>query len=166
MMLQMKKRFSHNYSAQVSYTYGRSRGNTSGNGAPGSNFQVGHDMHLELNEGPTDFDIPHNFTFSGTGARAQDERAATELGGARAERPPFTLTNGDVDPDQNGIQAEPLPAGDYSGTGTDAYTVKNYTAERNGARARAIFQARHALRLRVPPRRAAGGSRCGATCST
>ena len=29
-MLQMKKRFSHNYSAQVSYTYGKSRGNTSG----------------------------------------------------------------------------------------------------------------------------------------
>src|SRR5205085_1726331 len=56
LMLQLKKRFSNNYSAQVSYTLAKSRGNTSGNGAPGSNFQIGTDMHLDLNEGPTDFD--------------------------------------------------------------------------------------------------------------
>ena len=65
-MLQLKKRFKHNYSTQVSYTYGRARGNTSGNGAAASNFQVRDDLHLELNEGPTNFDIPHNFTVSGT----------------------------------------------------------------------------------------------------
>src|SRR5207249_12112258 len=66
LMLQLKKRFSHNYSAQVSYTCGDARANYSGNGAPASNFQVGQDMHLELNDGPTDFDIRHNFTVSGT----------------------------------------------------------------------------------------------------
>src|SRR6185503_1134873 len=65
-MVQMKKRFSHNYSAQVSYTYGRSRGNTSGNGAAASNFQLRDDLHLELNEGPSAFDISNNFTVSGT----------------------------------------------------------------------------------------------------
>ncbi len=84
-------------------------------------------MHLELNEGPTDFDTRHNFVVSGTGARAAHGRAERELGRAGAER----LA---VQPDQratsipicNGIQAEPLPAGDYSGTGTDPYTVKDY----------------------------------------
>ncbi|OYW04528.1 MAG: hypothetical protein B7X11_02840 [Acidobacteria bacterium 37-65-4] len=46
---------------------------------------------------------------------------------------PFSLINSNVDPDLNGIQAEPLTAGTYSGTGTNAYTVKNYASERNGA---------------------------------
>ena len=46
---------------------------------------------------------------------------------------PFTLSNGNVDPDLNGIQAEPLPAGNYAGIGTNAFTVENYEAERNGA---------------------------------
>lgn len=36
LMFQVKKRFSHNYSAQISYTLGRARGNTTGNGAAGS----------------------------------------------------------------------------------------------------------------------------------
>ena len=76
-MLQMKKRFSHNYSAQVSYTYGKSRGNTSGNGAPGSNFQVGDDMHLELNEGPTELRHPAQLHVQRHGARSQDQGPAT-----------------------------------------------------------------------------------------
>ena len=93
-MLQMKKRFSHNYSAQVSYTYGQSRGNTSGNGAPASNFQVGDDMHLELNEGPTDFDIRHNFTVSGTALVPQHRRAELSWVARALSGTPFTLING------------------------------------------------------------------------
>jgi len=50
-LLQLEKRFSHNYSARVSYTYSNSRGNTSGVGIPASGFQVLDDLHLELNEG-------------------------------------------------------------------------------------------------------------------
>lgn len=140
-MVQMKKRFSHNYSAQVSYTYGRSRGNTTGNGAPGSNFQVGDDLHLEKNEGPTSFDIPNNFTFSGT-ARIPKTKGLQLSWVTRAlSGTPFSIINSGFDLDQNGIQAEPLPAAEYSGTGNDAYTVKNYKAERNGARGPGYFQA-------------------------
>jgi hypothetical protein len=40
----------------------------------------------------------------------------------------------------NGIIAEPLTAGDYSGSGTNAYTVKNYEAIRNGARGPGFFE--------------------------
>jgi hypothetical protein len=140
-MVQMKKRFSHNYSAQVSYTYGRSRGNTTGNGAPGSNFQVGDDLHLEKNEGSTSFDIPNNFTFSGT-ARIPKTKGLQLSWVTRAlSGTPFSIINTGFDLDQNGIQAEPLPAAEYSGTGNDAYTVKNYKAERNGARGPGYFQA-------------------------
>jgi hypothetical protein len=53
---------------------------------------------------------------------------------------PFSLTNGNIDPDRNGTIAEPLEAGDYSGTGADAYTVNGYKAERNGAYGPGFFQ--------------------------
>ncbi len=133
-MLQMKKRFSHNYSTQVSYTYGKSRGNTSGNGAAASNFQLRDDMHLELNEGPTNFDIPHNFTVSGTALVPRTHGLNVSWVARALSGSPFTLVNTNVDPDMNGIQGEPLPVAEYSGTGADTYTVKNYKAERNGAR--------------------------------
>ena len=61
LLLSFNKRFSHNYSARVSYTLSYSRGNTSANGVAGSGFQVLDDMHLELNEGPSAFDTRHNF---------------------------------------------------------------------------------------------------------
>jgi hypothetical protein len=50
---------------------------------------------------------------------------------------PFSLTNNNIDPDRNGSQSEPLPAGDYSSTSTTPgavlYTVNGYKSERNGA---------------------------------
>jgi hypothetical protein len=139
-LLQAKKRFSHNYSAQVSYTFARTRGNTSGNGAPASNFQVGQDMHLDLNEGRGDFDIPHNFTLSGTALVPRTFGLNLSWVLRALSGTPFSLLNGNVDPDLNGIQAEPLPAGDYSPTsGADPYTVKNYRSERNGARGPGFF---------------------------
>src|SRR5262249_3275117 len=140
LLLQMKKRFSHNYSAQVSYTYGRSRGNTSGNGVAGSNFQVRDDMHLELNEGATNFDIPQNFTVSGTALIPGTHGLNVSWVGRALSGNPFGLINTNFDPDQNGVQAEPLPVGNYAGSGTDAFTVKNYKAERNGARGPGFFE--------------------------
>jgi hypothetical protein len=133
LMFQVKKRFSNNYSAQVSYTLAKSRGNTSGNGAPASNFQIGDNMHLELNEGPTDFDNRHNLTVSGTALIPRTGGLNVSWVARALSGRPFSLTNGNVDPDLNGIQAEPLPEGNYAGTGNNAYTVENYKAERNGA---------------------------------
>jgi Carboxypeptidase regulatory-like domain/TonB dependent receptor/TonB-dependent Receptor Plug Domain len=151
-MLQMKKRFSNNYSAQVSYTYGNSRGNTSGNGAPGSNFQVGQDMHLDLNEGPTDFDVRHNFTVSGTALIPHTYGLNLSWVARALSGSPFTLTNSAVDPDLNGIQAEPLPAGDYSPAAgsVDPYTVKGFKSERNGARGPGFFDMDVRVGYRIP----------------
>jgi hypothetical protein len=53
---------------------------------------------------------------------------------------PFTLTNGRVDPDRNGSLTDPLPAGNYTGSGTDPYTVENYEPRRNGAYGPGFFQ--------------------------
>jgi outer membrane receptor for ferrienterochelin and colicin len=140
LMLQLKKRFSNNYSAQVSYTFGKSRGNTSGNGAPLSNFQIGTDMHLDLNEGPSDFDNRHNFTVSGTALVPRTGGLNLSWVARALSGRPFSLTNGNVDPDLNGLQAEPLPAGTYSGNGNNAYTVDNYKSERNGAYGPGYFE--------------------------
>jgi len=133
LMLQLKKRYSNNFSAQFSYTLAKSRGNTSGNGAPASNFQVLQDLRLDANEGPTDFDNRHNLTISGTALVPKTGGLNLSWVARWLSGRPFTLVNQNVDPDLNGIQAEPLSAGTYSGVGNNAYTVENYTSERNGA---------------------------------
>jgi hypothetical protein len=152
LMLQLKKRFSHNYSAQVSYTLGNARGNYAGAGTiPVSNFQVGQDMHLELGHGPTDNDIRHNFTVSGTALVPHTYGLNVSWVARALSGLPFSLTNGAVDPDLNGIQAEPLAAGTYTGAGaSDNYTVKDYKSERNGARAPGFFDLDMRLGYRIP----------------
>ncbi|MEP6917001.1 MAG: TonB-dependent receptor, partial [Acidobacteriota bacterium] len=158
LLLQMKKRFSRNYSAQVSYTYSDTRGNTSGNGAPASNFQVGSDMHLELNEGPTDFDLRHNFTVSGTALLPRTHGLNVSWVARALSGSPFSLTNGAVDPDLNGVQAEPLAAADYTGDGSNPavanvnfvpYSANNYKSQRNGARGPGFFEADMRLAYRI-----------------
>ena len=91
------------------------------------------DLRLDANEGPTDFDNRHNLTISGTALVPKTGGLNLSWVARWLSGRPFTLVNQNVDPDLNGIQAEPLPAGTYSGTGNNAYTVENYTAERNGA---------------------------------
>jgi outer membrane receptor protein involved in Fe transport len=152
LMLQLKKRYSHNYSAQVSYSFGHSRGNTSGSGAPGSNFQVGQDMHLELNEGPTDFDVRHNLTVSGTALVPRTYGLNVSWVARALSGSPFSLTNSSVDPDLNGIQAEPLPSASYAAAAgaADAFTLKDYTSERNGARGPGFFELDLRLGYRIP----------------
>jgi hypothetical protein len=145
LLLAFNKRFSHNYEARVSYTLAYSRGNTSGAGVAGSGFQVLDDMHLELNEGPTNFDTRHNLVLSG-------RAIAPKTGGLNVSwviralsGQPFSLTNANIDPDRNGSQSEPLAAGDYTSTSTTPnavlYTVKGYKSERNGAYGPGFFSA-------------------------
>ena len=140
LMFQFDKRYSENYSARVSYTLAHSRGNTSGNGVAASNFQVLDDLHLDLNEGPTNFDQRHNLVVSGTALVPKTGGLNFSWVARALSGQPFSLTNGNIDQDRNGTSAEPLVAGDYSGTGADAYSVKGYKAERNGAYGPGFFQ--------------------------
>ena len=149
LMLSLDKRFSHNYQARVSYTYAHGRGNTTGSGVPSSGFQVLDDMHLELNEGPTANDVPHNFVFSGQALVPHTGGLNVSWVARALSGTPFSLVNGDVDADRNGSISEPLAAGTYSGTGQDAYTVNGYKAERNGARGPGFFNADLRLGYRI-----------------
>ena len=115
-------------------------GNTSGAGVVASGFQVLDDLHLELNEGPTNFDQRHNLVVSGSAIIPKTGGLNFSWVARALSGTPFSLTNGNIDQDRNGTIAEPLAAADYSGTGADSYTVKGYRAERNGAFGPGFFQ--------------------------
>jgi hypothetical protein len=153
-MFQLEKRYSNNFSARVAYTLSYSRGNTSANGIAASGFQVLDDLHLELNEGPTGFDQRHNFVVSGAASIPRTGGLQVSWIARALSGTPFTITNGDIDPDRNGTQAEPVSAGTYSGSGDDAYTV-DFDSKRNGAYGPGFFKldVRIGYELRVGPQR-------------
>jgi hypothetical protein len=138
LQLQAERRWAQHYRFRVSYTLGRSRGNTSGAGIPTSNLQFLDDMRLGANEGPTDVDRRHNLVFSGAA-----ELPGTGLSLGTVVRylsgTAFTIQDQNSDPDRNGILFDPLPAGAYSGTGDDAFSVES-DGGRNGARGPSLFQ--------------------------
>ena len=140
-LLQVEKRFSNNFSSRVAYTYSYSRGNNSGAGIPASGFQVLDDLHLELNEGRTAQDVPHNLVVSGVAIVPRTGGLSVSWVVRGLSGSPFSLTNNNTDPDRNGTLAEPLAAGSYSGSGDDAYTADGYRSERNGARGPGFFKA-------------------------
>ena len=155
LLLALERRFRNNYSARVSYTYSRSRGNTTGVGIPTSGFQILDDLNLDANEGPTSTDIPHNFVVSGSAIVPRTGGLSVSWVARALSGTPFSLFDPRVDPDRNGQQAEPLEAGTYAGTGDDAYTVDNYKSERNGARGPGFFKLdlRLGYTLNLGPRR-------------
>ena len=140
LQLALEKRYSANYSARVSYTLSRGRGNFGGDGIGSSDFQVGDDLHLDLNERPTNVARRHNLVVSWTSVIPRTG-GLTVSGIARyLSGLPFTLTNNQFDEDRNGIQAEPLPAGTYKGNATeDAYEVK-FNGKPGGARGPTYFK--------------------------
>jgi hypothetical protein len=151
LQMQIEKRYSSNWSARASYTLAHSRGNTSGVGIPTSGFQLLDDLHLDLNEGPTNIDRRHNLVLSGSAIVPRTGGMTFSLVARALSGLPFSLTDSSTDPDRNGSFSEPLPAGEYSGNGEDAYTTDN-EATRNGARGPGFFQVdlRAGYRLRLP----------------
>lgn len=130
--VQMEKRESNGWSARVSYTLSYSRGNTNGDYTAPIQFQYLDTLNLDANQGPTDRDRRHNLVISGRG-EVPHTGGMTVAGTLRMlSGLPMTILNTAVDPDRNGVLFDPLPAGDYSGKGTNAITVKN-EGGRNGA---------------------------------
>lgn len=140
--LQIEKRFSNSWSARAAYTLGNARGNSSGlsQGSTADNsYQVLEDRHLELNQGPSDADRRQIFV---TSARAEVPFAPglTISGAFRLQSGrPFSIYDSNIDADRNGLLFDPLPAGEYSGVGTGAFTVQN-EGGRNGARGPAFAE--------------------------
>jgi len=128
-----------NYMYRLSYTYSKSRGNTSGNGIPISNFQFLDNLNLDQNEGPTDFDRPHNAVLSGSARIPHTGGLMVSAVARYLSGDPFTIQDTNFDPDLNGVLFDPIAAGTYSGTGTNSITVHS-DGGRNGARGPDFFQ--------------------------
>jgi outer membrane receptor protein involved in Fe transport len=140
LQLQFERRLNRGYSTRVSYTLGYIRGNTSATGTPSSNYQFLGDMNLDLNEGPGDNDRRHLLAWSGSVLVPRTGGGVTASWVLRAMSGlPFTLVDTNTDPDRNGILADPLAAGSYSGTGDNAYTT-TFDGGRNGARGPGFMQ--------------------------
>ena len=130
---QLDHHLGQTYQYRVSYTYSKARGNTSGSGVAATNFQKLTNPNLDLNEGPTNFDNPHNFVFSGSWSVPRTGGLTLGMVTRYLSGDPFTIQDQNFDLDQNGILFDPLPAGKYTGSGRNPYTVFN-KGGRNGAR--------------------------------
>jgi hypothetical protein len=148
------KRLAADYSFRVSYTLGYSRGNTSGAAIPASTYQLLDDMRLDLNEGPTNVDRRHNLVISGQALVPKAHGLTVSWVGRLISGSPFTLTDSTADTDRNGVFQETLPAGTYTGSGRNPYTVEAEST-RNGATGPGFAQ----LDLRTGYRFRRGGSR-------
>jgi hypothetical protein len=148
LMFQLEKRYSNNYQFRASYTWSNSRGNTGGGFVPLSNFQFLDDMHLEMNQGPTDVDRTHNFVFSGAAVIPKTGGVTFSTIVRYLSGTAFTVFDSTTDPDRNGILVDPLPAGTYSGSGSDSITVES-EGGRNGARGPSLFQTDVRLGYRI-----------------
>jgi hypothetical protein len=147
LQLQVERRWAGAYRFRLAYTLSRSRGNTSGvftpDGiatGPASPFQYLDDMRLEANQGPTDVDRRHNLVLSGSAVVPRTGGLTVAAVVRALSARPFTLQDTSVDADRNGVLFDPLPAGTYSGTGPNSFTVEN-DGGRNGARGPGFFQA-------------------------
>jgi len=139
LQLQFEKRMSHGYSTRVAYTLGYIRGNTSASGTPSSNYQFLDDMNLDLNEGPGDNDRRHLLAWSGSALVPRTGGVTASWVLRAMSGTPFTLIDTNTDPDRNGILADPLAAGTYSGDGANAFTT-DFDGGRNGARGPGFMQ--------------------------
>lgn len=158
--LQLDHHLGTAYQYRVSYTYSRSRGNTSGNGSPLSSFQLLDDMNLDENEGPTDFDKPHNFVFSGSWVVPHTHGLTLAMVTRYLSGEPFTIQDQNFDLNRNGILFDPRQAGKYNsedevgrskaiGPARNPYQVFN-RGGRNGARGPDFFQTDIRIGYRIP----------------
>jgi outer membrane receptor for ferrienterochelin and colicin len=147
------------YQYRVSYTYSRSRGNTSGNGVQTSPFQLLGDINLDQNDGPTDFDKPHNLVVSGSWRVPHTHGLSVGAVARYLSGDPFTILDNNVDQNRNGVALDPLPAGQHSpteaprastiGTPLNPYPVFN-RGGRDGARGPDFFQTDMRLGYNIP----------------
>lgn len=155
--LMLEKRWSHSYMFRAAYTLSYARGNTTGQGLPSSDYQVGQDLHLEMNEGPLANDRRHNVSLAGS-IEVPRTHGLIVSGIARyLSGTPITLTNSLVDTDMNGRGNDRIAAGTYRGTpvsADDEIWEVEFDGKRGGARGPDYFQVdlRAGWRFKLPDR--------------
>jgi hypothetical protein len=151
LQFEVNKRYSHGFAFRGSYTYSKGRGNNDVGNNEIIDSQLGDDLRLDLQDGPTSIDRPHLLSINGS--YEIPKTGGLLVSGIYQYRSgtPFTLTDSTLDLDRNGRQNEYLPAGTYSGNGQDAFTV-DFDGGRRGARGPhySILNLRGSYRFRLP----------------
>jgi hypothetical protein len=130
--LGLERRFTNAWGGRVSYTLSSCRNNYNAS----NNFQVLADHNLTW--GPCNSDRTHLLNVSGS-LEVPRTRGLLVSGSFRyMSALPLTILDSNVDADQNGLLVDPLPAGTYRGSTSDAFTVENEGGW-NGARGPASF---------------------------
>ncbi len=134
LQFELNKRYSHGFSLRGSYTFSKGHGNNDvGNNEVIEN-QLGNDLRLDLQEGPTSIDRPHILSINGSYEVPKTQGLVVSALFQYRSGTPFTLIDSNLDPDRNGrFSNDYLPAGTYSGAGSDAISV-DYKGGRRGAR--------------------------------
>jgi hypothetical protein len=155
--LMLEKRWSDSYMFRAAYTLSYARGNTTGQGLPSSDYQVGQDLHLEKNEGPLANDRRHNVSLAGSIEVPRTHGLIVSAIARYLSGTPITLSNSLVDTDMNGRGNDLIAAGSYRGTpitpGDEIWEVE-FDGKRGGARGPDYFQVdlRAGWRFRLPDR--------------
>lgn len=140
MNVSIEKRYSQNWAARVSYALGYARGNSEANQTYINQFQLLADPRLDLSNGPLDNDRRQNLAISGR-VEVPGTGGLTISGVYRfMTGTPISIVDTTFDLDRNGILFDPIPAGHYCGTGTNAFCADN-DGGRNGARGPSFKQA-------------------------
>jgi hypothetical protein len=131
--LSLEKRYSRNWAARVSYAVGYARGISEANQTFDNEFQFLDDPRLDLGEGPLDNDRRHTLSISGR-VEVPRTRGLNISGVYRfMTGSSITIHNTAIDADRNGRLFDPLPPGEYCGTGANAFCANN-DGGRNGAK--------------------------------
>lgn len=122
------------FSGRASYAFSRGRGNVPTGQADTAISQVGADLNLDNDFGPSNVDRPHIFSLAGSYEVPRTRGLRVSAVFQARSGTPFTLVDTTFDLDRNGLTAnEYLPAGTYRGAGPNAYEV-DYKGGRNGGR--------------------------------
>lgn len=122
------------FSGRASYAFSRGRGNVPTGQADTANSQIGGELNLDNDFGPSNVDRPHIFSVAGSYEVPRTKGLRVSAVFQARSGTPFTLVDTSTDLDRNGLTAnEYLPAGSYRGTGANAFDVE-YEGGRNGAR--------------------------------
>ncbi len=152
--LSLEKRYARNWSGRISYSLSKGVG-TANNQADKNTYQVLTDLNLDEWRGPSDVDRRHILSINGRTEIPKTGGATLSTTVRYMSGAPFTLYDSSIDANRNGELADPLPAGTYSGTGTNSLKDVEYAGGRNGAIGPDYFQ----VDVRAGWRRRVGGQR-------
>lgn len=137
--LQLERRYANNWSARVAYSLSYSRGTAFDQGNRNTD-QFLDDLRLDERWGPSPVDRRHVLSINGRTEIPKTHGATLSTTIRYMTGAPFTIFDSNIDADRNGELDDPLPAGTYSGTETNAMTDVKSEGGRNGARGPDYFQ--------------------------